>query len=389
MSDQALHHVKERVSQGAAGWGLSLALHGALLAVLSLVTWTVLQAEREDLTITLGTERFGMDAAGEGGSDATTSAEGEAGDGAEAAVPQRSATMALPPPTPIAAPDVSAMGVSGVDASRFSAVDPAMALALSPMQSDSAGAGPGGAGLLEGTSGDFRRRAAGLGRQGLDVVLVVDATDSMAPYIEQAKQRLSDVVDVLTGVLSGGAEAPARGLVRFGVVAFKDYGDEYGLDATVSLPLTEDVGKVREFIGQVAPGGGGDDPEPIHRALRKATDNDAMGWRRGRSMVVLLVGDAPVHLTGRDTAVTIADDFAERPDATINTIDVGGVGSQGGPRRMTILPDFQRIATAGKGEAFLLSDEDRFWSHLIVSVFGERFARDVDLILEKYAQGRR
>jgi hypothetical protein len=86
--------------------------------------------------------------------------------------------------------------------------------------------------------------------------------------------------------------------------------------------------------------------------------------------------------------VSEARSFAARRGGTINTIDVGGVGAQGGARRNSILPDFQRIADAGKGSAFLLGDEARFWRYLITSIFGERYARDVDLILEKYAKQR-
>ena len=67
---------------------------------------------------------------------------------------------------------------------------------------------------------------------------------------------------------------------------------------------------------------------------------------------------------------------------TINVIDTGGTGAKG-VQRTSIQPDLGRIAKAGGGEVFLLTDTDAFWRHLVVSVFGRRFEQDVDIIIKK------
>ena len=111
-------------------------------------------------------------------------------------------------------------------------------------------------------------------RRGLDVVFVLDATDSMAPYIGQSKERLKEVVSVVTSLINGasGTTTGARkDFMRFGLVAFKDYGDEYGIEATRSVPLATEIATVQKMLDDIVAGGGADAPEPLHDALRAAT----------------------------------------------------------------------------------------------------------------------
>lgn len=130
--------------------------------------------------------------------------------------------------------------------------------------------------------------------------------------------------------------------------------------------------------------GGGDFPEPINRALATATNNKTMNWRTGsRKRVIILVGDSACHSSGRKKALQYARTFAKKYSGTINVIDVGGAN------RKTLQPDLNAIAKAGRGSAFLLDDEKEFWKYLIVSVFGERFRSDIELILEKFIEGNK
>jgi hypothetical protein len=235
------------------------------------------------------------------------------------------------------------------------------------------GGGPGG--LLEGTSPGFGKYVGSLRGTGLDLVLVLDATDSMTPYIEQAKARLRQVLNVVTGLVPN---------ARVGVVAYKDYGDDYGPTACRFMALSENHQAVRKFIDETIAGGGGDIPEPIQEALAIATSTRQMGWNARRKRVVILVGDSPCHSTGRAAAYNFAAAFA-KDGGVINVIDTGGTGAPG-VARTTLQPDLQRIARDGGGSAFLLTDEAAFWRHLIVSVFGERYERDINTIIEKFAK---
>jgi hypothetical protein len=255
-------------------------------------------------------------------------------------------------------------------------LDPSQALLQTlgdQLRDDEVNVGVGRGGKGKGTGEGFGDYLEGLGMRGLDIVFVLDATNSMQPYINEAKQRLRDVLKVITGLVDG---------TRFGVVAYKDYGDDYGPHAVRTLPLTDDVEAVRNFIDDIIADGGGDLPEPIHEALAAATDRKAMEWGRTRKQVIILVGDSPIHSSGRDTAMSIARDFAKR-GGTLNVIDVGAAA--GGDRvREHLHPDLRRIAQSGKGVAFLLRDQQVFWRHLIISVFDKRYEQDVDAIIEKF-----
>ncbi|MCX5683673.1 MAG: VWA domain-containing protein, partial [Planctomycetota bacterium] len=233
--------------------------------------------------------------------------------------------------------------------------------------------GPGG--ILDGTSPGFGKLVGNLRGTGLDLVLVVDATDSMTPYIEQAKARLREVLNVVTGLVPN---------ARVGVVAYKDYGDDYGPTACRLMGLTDNHQAVRKFIDETIAGGGGDIPEPIHEALAAATSAKQMGWNLRRKHVIILVGDSPCHSSGRAAAYSLAAAFA-KDGGVINVIDTGGTGAAG-QARTALQPDLQRIARDGGGSAFLLTDEPAFWRYLIVSVFGERYERDVNVIIEKFAK---
>ncbi|KKK77723.1 hypothetical protein LCGC14_2850710, partial [marine sediment metagenome] len=229
-----------------------------------------------------------------------------------------------------------------------------------------------GTGLLPGFSPGFGREIGNLRKKGLDVVLVLDATNSMSPYIEQGKRRLREILDIVTHLVPK---------ARFGVVAYKDYGDDYGRNAVKGMKITQDTDAIRKFINGIVAGGGGDKPEPIHEAIKVATDFKSMGWKGKAKRLIILVGDSPIHSSGRTPAFRDARNFALKLKGTINVIDVGGAGTQGA-RRQTVLPDLAEIAKKGGGQAFLLQEQEEFWRHLIVSVFGRKYEKDVTTIIE-------
>lgn len=356
----------------AASWLISLLLHGVLLSILALITCTVLQPPEPDRVLTLRPPEAGVGDSGGGGGGASPASEVRESQ-ARQSVPVPSAPL----PETLDASLRSLMPETTSDVTA-GAGDPSRALLQSVLNdhtAEVAAGGRGGGGVGRGMGKGFGDYLSDLGGRGLDVVIVLDATDSMEPFIEEARQRLHAIMDVITGLVPG---------TRFGVVAYKDYGDEYGADAVRSLPLTNEAQPVRRFINDVVAGGGGDIPEPIHEALRRATDRNEMAWGTRRKKVIILVGDSPIHSTGRQAALDAARTFG-RGGGTINVIDVGATGT-GEAQRRTVQPDLQRIAEEGRGSAFLLRQDDAFWRHLITSVFDQRFAGDVDAIIDKYVR---
>jgi hypothetical protein len=215
------------------------------------------------------------------------------------------------------------------------------------------------------------------GNKGLDLVLILDATDSMRPRLAQVKTRLKQAMAVAGGLTNGN--------LCVGVVAFKDYGDDYGPTATKPLALTKDLKAVQAFLDEISADGGGDEPEPIHEAMKAAIEDKRMGWQLGRKHLIVLVGDSPVHASGRAEALQFARDFAGPAcKGTIHVIDTGGGIGQPPPVRDHVQPDLQRIAKEGGGSAFLLCDEQAFWRAFVTSIAGEEVGNNAPSLISKY-----
>jgi Mg-chelatase subunit ChlD len=352
----------KRLRQRMPPWALSLLVHAAILTLFGVITWVVAEVRQPDRLLQLTGEEFVSEEGGEADGLAGLGP-GAPGERGGQSTPQSEALLPAVPPTPsLAEPVAESMEPARLTQLLAGAVDPTAPLAGSL-------SGAAGGGLGRGV-GAFGREIGGLRKTGLDVVLVLDATDSMTPYIEQAKKRLQQVVDVVTHLVPD---------ARFGVVAYKDYGDDWP-NAVKAMKLTDDRKAVRKFIADVVAGGGGDEPEPIHEALAVAVDAKKIGWLRGRKWVVILVGDSSVHSSGRRPAFDLARRFKSLR-GTINVIDVGGTGEQGAQRR-SVKPDLAQIAQEGGGSGFLLRDREAFWRHLIVSVFGQRYEQDVGAIIK-------
>lgn len=360
-------------------WGLSVFIHMFILVVLALITRAVSSEREMEVVLSLGVAEENMVAPAGGGASAT---------GAQTNTAAANQSQTELPPAPTAAPAQSLPPslpplLPATDmADAFAPKDTGASL-LSPGQvGGDGGDGSSGTGMLTGTSIGFQNLVRGMGRSGVDIVIVVDATDSMVPYIDQAKERSRQIIEVIEGVLQDAGDKRTRYMARFGVVAFKDYGDDYGITACRMSELTNEFDRVRGFIAKIVPSGGGDRPEPIHEALDAAMK---MKWGRHRRKIIILVGDAPVHSTGRKRAILLATRF-RRDGGVINIIDVGGVATKDTPARETVLPDFAGIANAGGGSAFLLTDEQQFWQNMIVSVFGREFQSDVSTIVERHTR---
>ena len=352
-------------------WLVSLMVHAAILALFAVTTWMVVEKRQVDRSVLLteGTAKTGDDDGGNAGG----SAQGRSSSGGTVA--SRHQVVA---PSPLVQGEVAAAISTATD---HLAPTPGLgghapsALGMGTLADGLAGAGSGN-GVARGVGEGFAGKVGTMRKRGLDVVLVIDATDSMVPYIEQAKGRLGQVIEVVTSLVPD---------ARFGVVAYKDYGDEYGRNAVRFIVISAKAQSASEFIQAITAGGGADEPEPIQEALAVATDLKGMGWRSGAEKVIILVGDSPIHSSGRKQALELAQQFAARAGGTINVLDTGGTADPKVPPRKEVRPDLAQIAAAAKGSAFLLTDRDAFWRHLIVSVFGKEYEQDVNTIISRVA----
>ena len=75
-------------------------------------------------------------------------------------------------------------------------------------------------------------------RQNCDLLLIMDTTGSMKKWINEAKKRLSDIIEHFR-------KKYRRYKLRIGFIGYKDFGDEGHLDF---VDFTEDYKHVDEVI---------------------------------------------------------------------------------------------------------------------------------------------
>ncbi len=126
------------------------------------------------------------------------------------------------------------------------------------------------------------------GPVGVDMVFLLDATGSMGDEIEKVKASVGSIAQRIE-------QLPGSSAPRFGLVAFRDRGDEF---VTRSWDFTSDIQQFSANLSGIYAGGGGDNPESVNAGLHDAIH--LPGWAdnsTGRHLrMIVLVGDAPPHI---------------------------------------------------------------------------------------------
>ncbi|MBK8051402.1 MAG: VWA domain-containing protein [Anaerolineales bacterium] len=122
-------------------------------------------------------------------------------------------------------------------------------------------------------------------RTQLDLVFVIDATGSMGDEIQKLKDSMAGVADQI-------ARLPEAPDVRYGLVVFRDQGDDF---VVRTHDFTKDLGRFQRDLASVWASGGGDEPESVNEAIHR-TLND-LSWRGDDTVrLSVLIGDAPPNL---------------------------------------------------------------------------------------------
>ena len=167
--------------------------------------------------------------------------------------------------------------------------------------------GGGGAGAIGGLGGGFGDYVGGLRKVGLDVVLVIDTTDSMQFVIDDVKARLVQLVGSIQRMV------PTS---RVGIVVYRDKGDDYIVKWS---DLSFNTRKLQEFLSNIRAGGGGDWEEAVKDALDTAIHE--LKWRKQSKRIIILVGGSPPHPGDQQAVTSIVRDFRAQ-GGHVNTIDV-------------------------------------------------------------------
>ncbi|HEY9792607.1 MAG TPA: vWA domain-containing protein [Candidatus Obscuribacterales bacterium] len=192
-------------------------------------------------------------------------------------------------------------------------------------------------------------------RPHIDLAFCIDTTGSMQSEIDNVKAKTKEIV----AKLAGGKPSP---LIRVGLVAYRDRGDEY---VTKVFPFTEDIDKMVKDISGLQANGGGDTPEAVNEALHSSVHDLAWSSDKKTLKLLFLIGDAgPKHYPND------YDWHAEAKQAIANGIEINTLGCQGLETSMPTVEGvdvFKEIAHLADGKYEPLS-----YRHEIAEAGGKR-----------------
>ncbi len=123
----------------------------------------------------------------------------------------------------------------------------------------------------------------------VELAFCLDATGSMGDEIARVQATLRDVARRISRL-------PARPTVRWGLVAYRDQGDEY---VYRRWKMTTDTDAFVANLAEVSAGGGGDYREALNEGLYRVVRD--LDWDDDRAVrLVFLVADAPPQLDRQD-----------------------------------------------------------------------------------------
>ena len=171
----------------------------------------------------------------------------------------------------------------------------------------------------------------------LDVVFLLDATGSMGDEIYQVQRTIRSIAERIDGI-------SPRPQVRFGLVAYRDQGDDY---VTRVYNFTDDVEVFRETLRSVSADGGGDEPEALVEGL--AASVNELGWADDAVRLVFLVADAPPHI-GNNQNTTYLDEIR---NATARGVKIFPIAASNTPPQAEYV--FRQLAQQTLGRFIFLT----------------------------------
>jgi len=244
----------------------------------------------------------------------------------------------------------------------------------------------------------FGKYIENLRKCGLDVVLVCDTTESMAPVLDTVKRKINVIITVLKHFVPD---------VRIGMVTYRDAGSTM---ATRSIDLTSDFNELKRFLATIKAGPGtnlagqNDWEEAVHLGLRAAL---SLSWRPKARRVILIIADATCRKDELQAAYKFARLFRKKyrgvvdvlyvPTFSVNNVSPGlRVMMTEDQVRLIVARQLERernclraIAHNGGGEFAEISTVNRLIQQIISLAFGTRWRADVDRIYKTLTKEER
>jgi hypothetical protein len=225
-------------------------------------------------------------------------------------------------------------------------------------------------------------RGLGQGRP-VDIVFVIDITESMQPYIDAVKENVIAFAQDL---------AANHRDYRLGLVTFEDYVVSSFPDCGCPYrdKMTSDVHEFINWIGTLRAGGGGDIPEDQLDALAYASN---FPFRPAAQGILILITDAQNHHAGDGSAYTQHDAayWAHHKAGTqVTDLTADKVAEMLKRQGLTlyavvpppfIAPDYASLVQATHGRSYnIVTEESRFPE--LVRQIGHTIATEYSLTYE-------
>ncbi|MCA9297157.1 MAG: VWA domain-containing protein, partial [Phycisphaerales bacterium] len=180
----------------------------------------------------------------------------------------------------------------------------------------------------------LRNYMTSLDTRDLELVICLDCTASMGGELSQAQGDLDAMLLFLGDVVK---------TLRVGLVAYRDHNADF---ETRAQDLTSDFSAVRRALWMLSADEGGDSPEAVHAAMKRALYE--LSWTHDADKVLVVVGDAPPHVGFGAACVRMAEIAAQSGNLTTHTVQ-----AKGKP-----VKHFEDIAAAGGGTCLSLDEQD-------------------------------
>jgi len=142
----------------------------------------------------------------------------------------------------------------------------------------------------------------------VDVAFLLDCTGSMSSYIQEAKNKITTLVDSIT--------SKYENKVRLAFVGYRDHCD--GMKRIETLQFTHSIAAFKNFVGGLVALGGGDAPEDVLGGLEAVAH---LGWLSS-SKLIIHIGDSPPHGHRFHNLSPHADHYFNGDPRGINVEDV-------------------------------------------------------------------
>jgi hypothetical protein len=211
----------------------------------------------------------------------------------------------------------------------------------------------------------LRSWLAAVERDGLDVVLALDATKSM-------ESSLGEVQDVARRLLLGLCWGVSG--LRIGLLVYRDEIEE---QSDLTAQPEEDL---LPTLRQVQAVGGGDVAEGVHAALRGALELKRFSWRSDAMKHVFLVGDAPPPFAELRGLTSLAAACFHEGGYRVHTLGFDPPEDAALPAAEEGVPFFRRIAHAGGGRNARIHGHN-LAPEILLCILGEQRSALVDRCL--------